>query len=270
MSHLTAQEFSAVYDTDPVLTEIAFANIERGASIVLGVSGRIASGKDTVAPRVLTRVGVTAPRHLFFALALKSEATEIIEMIREAPEGAAHHPAFHGVVAKRMGCPSYDARFMVETLWSDVRSGVVTSGYDRTTSTRAALQYWGTECRRTQDENYWVKKSMIPVIEEVARGGSVMITDARFENEVDAILATGGAVVRLRVSPEEQRRRLESRDGLIPTPESLTHASETSLDAYEAEGRFTVVIDTDVHGVDETVELASDALSSLTVSASLS
>lgn len=261
MRQLSPSEFSHAYDTDEVLTERAFQNLKEARAILLGVSGRIASGKDTVAPRVLGSLGVENSQHIFFALALKSEASQIIEMIREAPTGAKHHPSLIGSVARAMTCPVHDAQFMVETLWDDVRNGVVKDAYDRTTSTRSALQYWGTECRRTQDENYWVKKSMALVIAELAEGSSVMVTDARFENEVDAILSAGGSVVRLHVSEEEQRRRLAKRDGLTPTVEALTHTSETSLDRYEAEGCFTVTVDTDKHDIDETVEIASAAVS---------
>lgn len=60
---------------------------------------------------------------------------------------------------------------------------------------RTLLQFWGTEYRRAQAPDYWVKKTMAKIAEdnpEVA-----LICDVRFPNEVEGIRAAGGYVVRV-------------------------------------------------------------------------
>jgi hypothetical protein len=54
------------------------------------------------------------------------------------------------------------------------------------------LQWWGTEYRRAQDENYWVKKTFaaIPANLDIA-----IITDVRFPNEAEGVISRGGYTV---------------------------------------------------------------------------
>ena len=256
-SRLTPEEFSARYDLELGLVRRAMANITSERSLLLGVSGRIASGKDTAAPLIAKELGYDEISHESFATSLKQEVTHIIELIREAtPVGGYPNAQLVLRVADELACSEAEARFMVRTLWCDVRSGAILDARTREKSVRTALQYWGTEVRRTSDPLYWVKRSMAYAVEVLADGGSIMITDARFENEVDSLLELGGVVVRLRVSPEEQRRRLILRDGLILSPEALPHSSETSLDSYEESGMFTTVIDSDESTIGEVVSLA--------------
>lgn len=60
---------------------------------------------------------------------------------------------------------------------------------------RTLLQWWGTEYRRAQDPDYWVKKTMARIAEENPE--VALISDVRFHNEVVAIHAAGGFVVRV-------------------------------------------------------------------------
>lgn len=81
---------------------------------------------------------------------------------------------------------------------------------------RTLLQFWGTEYRRAQAPDYWVKKTMAKIAEdnpEVA-----LICDVRFPNEVEGIRAAGGYVVRV------------DRVGFVSdVPE---HYSEKALDGF--------------------------------------
>jgi hypothetical protein len=51
---------------------------------------------------------------------------------------------------------------------------------------RRVLQLWGTEYRRRQDYDYWVKQIQID--------STTAITDVRFENEVEAVRQRGGVI----------------------------------------------------------------------------
>lgn len=91
---------------------------------------------------------------------------------------------------------------------------------------RMFLQWWGTELRRAQDEDYWVKKGMALADEASGYSHLVVVTDVRFANEAKAIVAAGGMTAEVWADEAIRRERL---GGVLPT----SHASE--------------VIDFDVH-----------------------
>ena len=77
---------------------------------------------------------------------------------------------------------------------------------------RQMLQLWGTEYRRRQDPDYWVKR-----LEAKLHGlERVVIDDVRFPNEVEMIQRLGGKVIRID----------------RPGPAESTHASENELNDF--------------------------------------
>lgn len=48
---------------------------------------------------------------------------------------------------------------------------------------RILLQWWGTEYRRAEDEDYWVKKWLTKWITVLLEGTKLCITDVRYDNE---------------------------------------------------------------------------------------
>ena len=58
----------------------------------------------------------------------------------------------------------------------------------------------------------------------------VVVSDIRFENEVNALHWLGFKVFRLEVSDPIRMARLKNRDGRLPSFETLNHFTETSLD----------------------------------------
>jgi hypothetical protein len=84
------------------------------------------------------------------------------------------------------------------------------------------LQWWGTDYRRAQDTDYWVKKlfQSIPVITDIA-----LISDVRFPNEAEGIKQRGGYNVNV--------QRLNA-DGSVYVSEDrpADHPSETALDNW--------------------------------------
>jgi hypothetical protein len=57
-----------------------------------------------------------------------------------------------------------------------------------------------------------------------------IVSDVRFENEVNALHWLGFKVFRLEVSDSIRFARLKARDGRLPSLEVLNHPTETSLD----------------------------------------
>lgn len=86
-------------------------------------------------------------------------------------------------------------------------------------SPRFAMQTLGTEWgRELLGDNLWVTLRFIKIDQLLRAGGSVVLDDARFPNEVDAIRERGGIIVRV-VRPE---------NGFEGTPHSK-HSSETQV-----------------------------------------
>lgn len=79
---------------------------------------------------------------------------------------------------------------------------------------RSLLQFWGTDFRRKQDSDYWIKA----VYEKVKNNtGITIITDVRFPNEVGMIHSMSGKLVKI-VRPD------------APGISNMQHESEIILD----------------------------------------
>jgi len=89
---------------------------------------------------------------------------------------------------------------------------------------RRLLQWWGTDLRRAQDENFWVKRGESIAITTQQDGFTPVFTDVRFLNEAAMIQNNGGIIVRVSAPLLTRERRL----GTLP-PE---HASETEMDRW--------------------------------------
>jgi len=88
---------------------------------------------------------------------------------------------------------------------------------------RQLLQYIGTDIFRELDKNAWVNawRSHIADYNECCKNSVILVPDVRFPNEVEAIQAVGGKVIRLTRAP---------------FAEFDTHESETALDNFVEPG----------------------------------
>lgn len=237
---------------DPLLAHKAYQNVNSGEILLLAINGKLAAGKDTIAPLVLERLKVKNVVHIYYATALKDEVDKVIEIIynsssvREAIDR----------ISLELNVRLEEAAFMVGSLWTIKSSGERIFARSRTPEIRSVLQFWGTEVRRSIDPLYWVKKTLISAIEAIADGKSVYATDVRFMNEVEWARKLGFYVVRLEVTEQTQRERLLERDGIVADAASLNHPSEINLDGYTG---FDLVVDNN-GGIDETVTLIADKL----------
>lgn len=237
---LSPQEISERYDLPIEAAQLALNNLQNGIAFFVTVSGKIGAGKDTVAPLLLDLMEIpeTERKQDSFARTLKEEIDQVIQIVisSEKPEDAAQ------LTAVTQGVSLEKARVTVNYIWDEITANNELTAYSRTAGVRSALQFWGTEVRREQDDNYWVNKTIHRVLLEACKGVSSYITDSRFPNEAAAVRDAGGLTIRLLVSPEEQERRIKARDGLQISAEARAHVSETALDDYD---NFHIVVDTD-------------------------
>lgn len=211
----------------PELTERVVHTIEESRSPILAVSGKIASGKDTIGHALAEHLyGENGYRHTYFASPLKGEVDAVLNRIRN------HRTMNEDRLAERVSDHahiSYDqATHVVSLLVQDLKSSTPpSSAWVKTPGVRAVLQFWGTEIRRGQDPDYWTKAMIRELAPTLADGHPVLITDCRFPNELDMTHLFYGASVRLDVPEEVQKTRLLERDGHDVVP---NHPSETALD----------------------------------------
>jgi hypothetical protein len=106
------------------------------------------------------------------------------------------------------------------------------------------MQFFGTECMRAMDNEFWTK-SLFRTIEE-KEFKNVIITDVRFPNEADPVVERGGYVIRV---------NRENKDAV----HGETHASETSIDDYDKVD-FTVENNSDLASLKNTAKQISKIL----------
>lgn len=155
---------------------------------LIGLTGPAGAGKDTVAD-LLTHTQGWAK--MAFADALRAEvvASFGVPLDHLTNPHTKEHPISSLALAK---CSTPDFLTAVDAVHR------VFGGMNRKTprSPRQILQWWGTEYRRRQDPQYWIKFAthrMLWVL-DVNRTPGLVVTDVRFENEAAAIRKLGGVI----------------------------------------------------------------------------
>lgn len=98
--------------------------------------------------------------------------------------------------------------------------------------TRALLQEYGTEVRRADDADYWIKLWKAHVL---SISGPTCAVDVRFPNEADAVRSVGGWVVRV------------ERPGVGPLNDHVTERQDFAVDAVLSNDGSLDDLDAAVH-----------------------
>ena len=140
---------------------------------VVGICGLIGSGKDTLASCLIQELGYTK---MSFADALKDVVSNVFGWNRQLLEGDTKE--------------SRDWRNQVDEWWSN-RLGIEVTP-------RLALQLVGTNLfRNVLHRDIWVACLERRLYTMLAQGKKVVVSDCRFQNELDAIKQAGGITIKI-------------------------------------------------------------------------
>ena len=145
--------------------------------MIIGITGLISSGKDTIADYLTTYQGF---KRISFAASLKDAVAAVFDWDRESLEGTTK--------ASRVW------REQKDEWWSNRLKMHITP--------RWVLQYWGTDvCRNHFHNDIWVASVEHRLLNSKE---DIVITDCRFSNEVAAIKNAGGIAIRVQrgLNPE--------------------------------------------------------------------
>jgi hypothetical protein len=177
--------------------------------LIIGFGNKARQGKDEAIKAILEHVGNTLDARAFgFGDALKREVNAAVELCGGMKELFEAFRLHTGIAANS------NAPLLPDWVVFDENAPMddPLSPYGKQ---RTLLQWWGTEFRRAQDPDYWVKKTIERI--ESENPEVALIRDLRFPNEFSAIQGANGYVVKV------------IRQGYVSTvPE---HCSEKALDS---------------------------------------
>jgi len=180
--------------------------------MIIGISGKIGTGKSVLG------------QHLQNLLARDHAFGEGVPVLR------AFGDPLKQEVAEAFGFPldwCYTTKGKATEIVLEA-GGQAWEAFGCVATVRELMQWWGTDVRRAQDVDYWIKAFDSYVAQDLRMDNTILVPDVRFPNEVGWVLGQGGPVMMVRMEPYE---------GWQPG-EFAGHASETSLDEYPFMERF--------------------------------
>jgi len=172
--------------------------------MIVGVTGLIGSGKDTIANYLTTFHGFKKES---FANSLKDAVAHVFGWDREMLEGTTKS--------------SREWREQVDPWWAE--------RLDMPNLTpRWILQYWGTEvCRKGFHDDIWIASLEHKLLKST---DNVVISDCRFANEVKAIKNAGGITIRVMRGSEPEWYDAAIQYNKGPNGNSLWALSKAKLE----------------------------------------
>jgi len=203
---------------------------------VIGISGKIGSGKDTFAELLAEQLNGKVER---YALADKLRLiTEIISGIRMTTTHEVNKPFCNEI-----------------RNYTQDQKNIVIKEFNKTIG--ETLQLVGTDLfRDNYDTDIWVKSFFNEELDGKLNDGKIIVVpDVRFVNEANYILQEGGYLIRLEGDPMSVREN-SLRD--------LNHISETDLDDYT---NFSKVIYNDKRDIQVLKKVINDLIIELSLDA---
>lgn len=203
--------------------------------LLVVLSGKMGSGKSTVAEGLCERFGFHT---ISIGTMIKKVSTLLIDqpnelksylrnvLKEEKPE------SFEELYSKLITL--YRENF-TDATWEKDEAG----NYTKNESYRDLTQFVATYFRDLYSQDIWVRFIASDAMELATSGERVVCDDLRDPSEKRILEMFGFMAVRLDISKEEQKRRLQERYGTI-SEELLNHPTETALDDAHFDYRFSV------------------------------
>ncbi len=154
---------------------------------LVGLAGRAGAGKDTVADEMVSRTSFTK---FSFSDALYTEVAEAFKVEDSFLRDRATKEAQTTDLAL---CQCSDVGFYGRMCWQEPHISPL-----KPQSPRSILQWWGTEYRREQHPDYWVRRAAEFYLAGISKGGGPYVnTSVRFVNEAQWIRKMGGLVIQV-------------------------------------------------------------------------
>lgn len=197
------------------------------------LSGKMTSGKDTLAGR-LELPGRDRPVVASYGDLLRADLDLVMPAVRAHSAGALTNRRASASVAATLGIEPEHADILVDMVAADISRDPELTPHSRTDAMRFVLQALGSTWREHEGPNYLAERNISRVKDILASGRSVISAGSRFIPDADIPRSVGAFSIRLDVSPETQKRRLMSRDGLLTddTLAAMAHPGESDLDDY--------------------------------------
>jgi hypothetical protein len=186
---------------------------------LLGLTGRAEAGKDTVADLLVTHAGFCK---LAFADALRAEIAEAYGIdVRMLTQRETKESPMAALALARCGDTGFVGAVLKHTVLP------VAEAMASARSPRQIMQLWGTEYRRAQDPDYWVKKltTRVRYYAQSSLCDLFVVTDVRFANEAALVRRIGAQLWQIK------RDSLAAMEG--------GHSSEVSGDAFEPDAAIS-------------------------------
>jgi len=221
---------------------------------LLAVSGKMASGKDSLAHAALHQAGYTNLVQINIADQIRHELDTLLVTARTRGTDAVR-AELEQLAAQTSTPVDAEIERIVEAIGCELAAqargdyrddavyGQHASARRRTGSIRTALQnlawIW-----RTIDPDHWINITITRALAAAQAGSTVLTTDVREPAEVHALHKAGYLNVRILVTAKTQAERLSERDDLAPDPDALNHPNETALDHLtpEVRAKFAALI----------------------------
>lgn len=217
------KQLAQKYKVDTGALKSAIDKIKNDEVILYAMSGKMGAGKDTIAALIADKLNNYNVVTLSYGSPIRKEMDEINTYYLKTKDLKKTAELFEAT--------EENIRSLVSFLEN-------TDVYARTHDARLAVQFWGADVRRNQDKNYWINKLIQMIVDFLNDGRSVCVSDVRFINEADSIIALNGKIIRVEVPEEVRLERIRKRDNMTPTKKELEHYSEIILDNYDFERKF--------------------------------
>lgn len=230
--------------------------------IILGLSGKAATGKTSVAENIVPKARVDQNfdgifwDHIYFALPLY-ELASVKKNIRGFQSEKRSLFAIHEVLHEIYGgnalgnIPEYNE-------FTSLVNEIYSMNLDSSKKPRSFLQSVGDLCRKYDPKcfaSHGVNKANYLYRDFVRNFDSeievppfcVIISDVRFENEAREILKNPNGIVMVFEADDDVRQeRIYTRDGVYLTNEQMNHHSENEIDNIKEIAQYTI----DTNGMD--------------------